>query len=91
VGVFNLINKGIMNNNDKDELILFEDNKYRFVIFQVPKNDELFIQDNKQHVFFIRQKSNPLSSAWKMFDSELEAKVYGQAHILNYRSEVQYV
>jgi len=66
-----------MKNNDQDDLILFEDDKLRFVICQY----------DKSHIFFIRVKSNPLSSAWKTFDTELEAIRYAENHILNYQNK----
>lgn len=66
-----------MNNEDKDALILFEDEKFRFLICQY----------DKSYVFFIRVLSNPLSSAWKTFNTELEAIRYAENHILNYQNK----
>ena len=66
-----------MNNDDKDALILFEDERFRFVICQY----------DKSHIFFIRVKSNPLASAWKVFETELEAIRYAENHILTYQKE----
>jgi len=69
-----------MKDNDQDALILFEDEQFRFLVC---KHEE-------KYCFFIKVKKNILSSAWKFFDSELEARVYGKAHVLNYRSEAKH-
>jgi len=66
-----------MNNDDKDALILFEDERFRFVICQY----------DKSYVFFIRVLSNPLASAWKVFETEQEAIRYAENHILTYQKE----
>ena len=57
------------------DLILFEDEQFRFLIC---KYEEKF-------VYFLKVKKNFLSSAWKFFDTELDAIRFAEDHIIKYQ------
>jgi len=70
------------------DIILYEDTELVFLITKYLGSPEYL--ESGDYVFFIKVKNNICSSAWKFFDSELEARVYGKAHVLNYRSEAKH-
>ena len=63
------------------ETIIYEDQKYRFLITTHEQSTE------GKHVFFKRNLTNPLSSGWKYFQTEQEAFDFGNEFVTIFTEE----